>query len=312
MDDEQVFCAVNDEVARHPWEMHENRVYSVSDASGGRVDKAALKRRFVQGDWGAPHSEVMVTVGDGVQVTVQNSPMYIYGEYVKMSRNMTQTPLRIEGRLKCDRSVSDFKEQIKELLLADDVTFIPAGREDFDVRMVGGRPFLLVVRNPRRNLGFGSVELRLHEGLGIRGLCVVTRGCKDAIFRGEAQSTKAYSVLLCCRKELVLQESYAVQQRTPLRVLHRRANMVREKRVRVVSHEKREADGWMYYLLVLEASAGTYIKEFVNGDLGRTVPSLGSAGNYCDLLELDVLSVETRSIDEFVVRRIEVRAERQE
>lgn len=37
------------------------------------------------------------------------------------------------------------------------------------------------------------------------------------------------------------------------------------------------------------ASAGTYIKEFVHGDLGRTVPSIGSLlDSEADILQLDV------------------------
>ena len=31
-----------------------------------------------------------------------------------------------------------------------------------------------------------------------------------------------------------------------------------------------------YFVLHVIASAGTYIKEFVHGDLGRTYPSIGS------------------------------------
>ena len=40
------------------------------------------------------------------------------------------------------------------------------------------------------------------------------------------------------------------------------------------------------------ASAGTYIKEFVHGDLGRTSPSIGSLlGSEADILQLDVTQV---------------------
>jgi tRNA pseudouridine synthase 10 len=31
-----------------------------------------------------------------------------------------------------------------------------------------------------------------------------------------------------------------------------------------------------YFVLHMITSAGTYVKEFVHGDLGRTVPSIGS------------------------------------
>ncbi len=44
--------------------------------------------------------------------------------------------------------------------------------------------------------------------------------------------------------------------------------------------------------ICLLASAGTYIKEFVHGDLGRTVPSVGSLLNSeADILQLDVTNV---------------------
>ena len=56
------------------------------------------------------------------------------------------------------------------------------------------------------------------------------------------------------------------------------------------------------------ASAGTYIKEFVHGDLGRTIPNVGQLltirngkGVYqFDILQLDVLEVYD-SIDEVMV-----------
>ena len=47
-----------------------------------------------------------------------------------------------------------------------------------------------------------------------------------------------------------------------------------------------------YMLLHVLASAGTYIKEFVHGDLGRTVPNIGQIiSSECDILQLDVTDV---------------------
>lgn len=47
-----------------------------------------------------------------------------------------------------------------------------------------------------------------------------------------------------------------------------------------------------YFVLHVLASAGTYIKEFVHGDLSRTVPSIGSIlDSECDILQLDVTNV---------------------
>lgn len=80
---------------------------------------------------------------------------------------------------------------------------------------------------------------------------------------------------------------------TPIRVIHRRSPMVRAK----VIHSMKTRwinDHWFH--LELTASAGTYIKEFVHGDLGRTVPSVGSLlGCKADIFQLDVLRVHVKS-----------------
>ena len=45
-----------------------------------------------------------------------------------------------------------------------------------------------------------------------------------------------------------------------------------------------------FFVLFLLSSAGTYIKEFVHGDLGRTQPNLGTLLNSeCDIMQLDVI-----------------------
>ena len=46
-------------------------------------------------------------------------------------------------------------------------------------------------------------------------------------------------------------------------------------------------------LLDLTTQAGTYIKEFIHGDLGRTVPNFSTIiGCSADILQLDVLSIQ--------------------
>jgi len=48
-----------------------------------------------------------------------------------------------------------------------------------------------------------------------------------------------------------------------------------------------------FVILDLETQAGTYIKEFIHGDLGRTTPNFGALmGCETDILQLDVLSVD--------------------
>jgi hypothetical protein len=82
---------------------------------------------------------------------------------------------------------------------------------------------------------------------------------------------------------------FTVQQSTPVRVLHRRSALVRPRRVHEFSYEIVNEH---YLLIDLVTQSGTYIKEFVHGDRGRTVPSLGSLlGCACDIIQLDVIDL---------------------
>jgi len=83
-------------------------------------------------------------------------------------------------------------------------------------------------------------------------------------------------------------------QKTPVRVLHRRpltprTRFIYEMRARWA--KPHELDALMqtateskdaFFVLDIKSQAGTYVKEFVHGDFGRTKPSL------CDLLKTDV------------------------
>jgi tRNA pseudouridine synthase 10 len=47
-----------------------------------------------------------------------------------------------------------------------------------------------------------------------------------------------------------------------------------------------------FFILRLTTSAGTYVKEFVHGDMGRTEPNVGMLlGCDADILQLDVADV---------------------
>ena len=80
-----------------------------------------------------------------------------------------------------------------------------------------------------------------------------------------------------------------LSQKTPIRVLHRRSQLDRPRMVYSMHAE------WLtphFIQLDLCTQSGTYIKEFVHGDRGRTEPSLGSILECkADILQLDVLQL---------------------
>ncbi|SBS89984.1 conserved Plasmodium protein, unknown function [Plasmodium malariae] len=82
----------------------------------------------------------------------------------------------------------------------------------------------------------------------------------------------------------------SVMQKTPIRVLHRRGLIQRERKVYefnlVFIHEH-------FSLLYILAQSGMYVKEFVNGDRGRTFPNMKyffGEDAFVNILNLDVSS----------------------
>jgi len=81
-----------------------------------------------------------------------------------------------------------------------------------------------------------------------------------------------------------------VHQRTPQRVAHRRADIVRERQVLDISYQGMECG---MVALEVTGEAGLYIKELVSGDGGRTRPSLaGLLGRPARVCTLDVVQVQ--------------------
>jgi tRNA pseudouridine synthase 10 len=85
-------------------------------------------------------------------------------------------------------------------------------------------------------------------------------------------------------------EGAVIHQRTPQRVVHRRADKVRERRVIHIELVQAE-DGRL--LIDVIGEAGLYIKELISGDNGRTSPSFSELlGREARVENLDVVLVE--------------------
>ena len=83
-----------------------------------------------------------------------------------------------------------------------------------------------------------------------------------------------------------------INQQTPLRVLHRRADKTRVKHVLDVECEV--IDDFTFNMKV-KTQGGLYIKELISGDEGRTEPNVGEilgVGAKCE--QLDVIEVSEK------------------
>ena len=84
-----------------------------------------------------------------------------------------------------------------------------------------------------------------------------------------------------------------IQQRTPERVAHRRADLIRK---RVVKELKYKQINKKTIELTVKTTAGLYVKELVTGDKGRTKPSVSELLNVeTTPKDLDVIKIEKSS-----------------
>uniref|UniRef100_A0A3P8X3N2 tRNA pseudouridine(55) synthase n=1 Tax=Cynoglossus semilaevis TaxID=244447 RepID=A0A3P8X3N2_CYNSE len=136
------------------------------------------------------------------------------------------------------------------------------------------------------------------DKIRVRDLQIVSREAMGRMKEGEEEKTKTYTALIWTRKPIKKEDiafisdikELTLDQKTPLRVLHRRALAVRQRVVHSMNTRFLDAH---HFHLELKTQAGTYVKEFVHGDFGRTKPNL------CDLLKMDtdILELDVESVD---------------
>ncbi|XP_061356335.1 uncharacterized protein LOC133300762 isoform X2 [Gastrolobium bilobum] len=229
------------------------------------------------------------------------TPFYFGGRYLKYSRNVSQTRWIIDDERMGESSVEELiGGKILQACQGDSFKFHAAGREDIDVRMLGpGRPFLVEVQNTRHvpsELFVKDIEKMINNTesklVRVKNLKLVGSHGWNLMREGEAEKQKQYAALVWISRPLKDEDFQCVSslkdlkvlQRTPIRVLHRRSPLEREKIIHWMKIET-IAGSSQYFLLHLCTQAGTYIKEFVHGDLGRTHPRYQN-GMFPDLVRL--------------------------
>jgi len=258
--------------------------------------------------------DVVVLVDTAFDVVeIQVNSILFYGRYRKLARGIPQTrwPCRTCRGKGCERCgglgkmyATSVEEIVAQAVMAQTggrgTALHGMGREDVDARMLGrGRPFLLEIKEPiRRTVDLDAVGTRVSASgqVEVDGLRPATVDEVPALKDDRAEKTYRALVALDAPvedgkllKALSTLVARPIAQRTPTRVSHRRADRQRERRVRSCDMVRR--DGPLLELTI-RAEAGTYVKELLHGDGGRTEPSLASLlGVGCTVREIDVLDV---------------------
>ena len=183
---------------------------------------------------------------------------------------------------------------------AEDTVFHGAGREDIDARMLGsGRPFIVEAVRPRiREIDLALLEqeiCRQAEGkVEVTGLSWADSAMVERLKEAAFEKTYSARVRLGAAvpeeklKSVLKELEGSIDQRTPTRVSHRRADKLRVRKV--YSADLIEVVGNLARINI-KGDSGLYIKELISGDGGRTQPNLA------EILRVDAIVEELDVID---------------
>ena len=249
-----------------------------------------------------------------IKVRLQINPIFIEGRYRKLVRGIPQTKwpctkCKGKGCEECNFTGKQYPESVEELLSdvvlkhtnGYEAKFHGAGREDIDVRMLGtGRPFVLEIKEPKiRKIDLEKIAEEV--AVSAKGkteylnLKFSERKRKAEIKVSSPDTYKVYRALVKCEDDIEeedlekLQTLHMIQQRTPIRVSHRRADKIREKEVKNI--ESKFIDSKTFEMII-KTEGGLYIKELISSDEGRSNPSVSEVlGTQAICAELDVIEV---------------------
>ncbi|MDF1557374.1 MAG: tRNA pseudouridine(54/55) synthase Pus10 [ANME-2 cluster archaeon] len=280
----------------------------------GRRVEARLNKKA---DLKTPHITALLDI-DQETVELEVRSLYIFGRYRKLVRGIPQTrwPCREchgKGCERCNFTGAMYPESVDELIRPEvlkathsvDTVFHGAGREDIDALMLGsGRPFIVEAEEPlRRHIDLTRLQHRINRHAAgkveVEGLKFVSHRAVETI--KQAKADKVYRLRVTFKGQVSEEKLISaidvlartpINQRTPTRVSHRRADLERVRSIHTIELEHVSSDG-LSATIVVGCQGGLYVKELVSGDDGRTIPNLAQClGVEAKVTELDVIKVK--------------------
>jgi tRNA pseudouridine synthase 10 len=250
------------------------------------------------------------------KTSVQVKSLYVQGRYRKLVRGIPQTrwPCRScggRGCEDCNNTGKQYPESVDELIgkeliemtEAVDSKFHGAGREDIDALMLGtGRPFVVEAVSPKiRSIDVWELEKKINEfadgKVEVEGLKIVEKAVIETLKSSKAD--KVYNLKVTFKEPVSTDKledaitaliGVQIHQRTPQRVAHRRADLVRKRYVHNMKLVEKTEE---FAIIEVHCDGGLYVKELTSGDDGRTEPSLtGLLGIQAKVDELNVTKVD--------------------
>jgi tRNA pseudouridine synthase 10 len=260
-----------------------------------------------------PNLVLMVDFKTG-KIETQINPIFIESRYRKLIRGIPQTKwpcskCKGKGCENCNHTGKMYPETVEELISEDAIKaangtgakFHGAGREDIDVKMLGsGRTFVLEIKEPNiREIDLKHLEESINEHaegkVEISEMKFVDKKRRAEIKESSRDTYKVYKATVELGDEIdnsildSLKSMKIINQRTPIRVSHRRADKIRTREVTKLEYKKLDSK---MLELIIECEGGLYIKELISGDENRSKPSVSEIlGTNAKCVQLDVIDV---------------------
>ncbi len=261
----------------------------------GKLVLKKIKKLKPKVDFDAEKSDIVVLLDlENRDTRVDINPLFVYGKYKKLVRGLPQTKWET------------YKETVEDIIAKP---FMKAtdgrehalhgmGREDIDARCLDWRPFVFEVTKPKkRDIDLKKMESEVNKSKKVQISFLKFSNKEEVRELKAAKPDKTYRILVTFEKSVTKKDleklkklkGKTINQQTPNRVLHRRANKTRPRKVKeikwkILSKNKIEFE--------VKGEAGLYVKELIHGDQGRTKPSVAEIlDNPAKVEELDVIRI---------------------
>lgn len=225
---------------------------------------------------------------------IEYNDLYIFGRYKKFVSGLSQSRwncANCEGA-GCENCAGAGKnyESVEERLglpmkqITDSEEYIlhASGREDVDATNTAGRPFVIMLKKAKiRNPNLEEIKKKIDSSkeVSAENLQIVSKNFVEIVT--ESHFDKEYEAEVEFERKISDEEikkilelsGKTIMQKTPTRVVHRRADIIRPRKVHYIRLKK--TDGKRATFIIF-AEAGTYIKELISSDSQRTKPSFSS------------------------------------
>lgn len=246
-------------------------------------------------------------------VSSEPIPVFVFGRYKKLAIGLSQSrwiclDCNGKGCAKCNEKGKHYEsveerigDVMKKHFEAADYSLHASGREDIDATNTAGRPFVMEIKDPNKI----SVDLeKIRQEIGkpgevsVHDLKIVPRSFVELVT--ESHFDKQYKAEIEFEKDIGEQElekieqlnGMIISQRTPNRVAHRRSDLVRKRKI-IELKIAPETGNRKHATALIRAEAGTYIKELISGDEGRTKPSFAQLlGMNAKCTKLEVTEID--------------------